>query len=222
MKLIDLLVKELKEWHKDAACYAQDANGAVYAYRDADLYFSRYGWYHRSKPSVISLRVTRYALTEDYRTAIVTREQYEAALAASQQPAWNGNGLPPVGCECEVKRAIDWMRCKILFISEAHVVLLGEEECCWQTQACQFRPILTEADRKRKSVTEAMIGACTNYNKTDVIHAVGQIYDAIKAGKIKGLTTVPTVSQIVHCTEKCTREDAERIVTMLTSGTISE
>lgn len=32
---------------------------------------------------------------------MVLKTEYEAALAASKQPEWNGEGLPPVGCECE-------------------------------------------------------------------------------------------------------------------------
>lgn len=65
------------------------------------------------------------------------------------EPVWDGEGLPPVGVECEVKRALDWMKCKILFISDHHVVLTSEEEICWQTQACQFRPIRSPEDVAR-------------------------------------------------------------------------
>ena len=71
---------------------------------------------------------------------IVTREQYEAT-------GWDGTGLPPVGTVCEVKRAVDWVECKILFISSVHVVLMADEECSWNTVACQFRPIRTKAER---------------------------------------------------------------------------
>lgn len=102
------------------------------------------------------------------------------------EPVWDGEGLPPVGCGVEVKRAIDWMHCKILFISEAHVVLLGEEECCWQTQACQFRKIRTEAERKREDAIQAMyeVVSQSGYGTPGPV----SIYDAIAAGKITGVT----------------------------------
>ena len=97
---------------------------------------------------------------------------------------WNGEGLPPAGCECEVKRALDWMRCKILFISEKHVVLQAQEECVWHTVACQFRPIRTEAERKRDEACKALYDADVDNELT----SYQNIYDAIAAGKIPHIT----------------------------------
>ncbi|HAK35513.1 MAG TPA: hypothetical protein DCM44_13355 [Pantoea sp.] len=95
---------------------------------------------------------------------------------------WNGEGLPPVGFECEVKRAVDWMRCKILFISEAHVVLLGEEECCWQTPACQFRRIRTEEERKREeTITDLQIALGHASGLFDLM----LLYKALTSGNIR-------------------------------------
>lgn len=101
-------------------------------------------------------------------------------------PEWNGEGLPPVGCECEVKRAIDWVKCKILFISDAHVVLMADEECCWNTCACQFRPLRTESERKRDAAIKDML-TIIDCNGVDPKNSAIQIYDAIAAGKIPGV-----------------------------------
>lgn len=51
---------------------------------------------------------------------------------------------------------------------------------------CRFRPLRTERDK----AIEQMLSSVTNYNNTSVIHAAGQIYDAIVAGKIDGLGKV--------------------------------
>lgn len=105
---------------------------------------------------------------------------------------WNGEGLPPVGCECEVKRAIDWVKCKILFISEAHVVLMADEECCWNTCACQFRPLRTEAEKLRDEAGLALYHAI-NWNAEGEMVSPSRMedykkaYDAIAAGKIPGV-----------------------------------
>lgn len=101
-------------------------------------------------------------------------------------PEWDGKGLPPVGCECEVKRAIDWVKCKILFISEAHVVLMADEECCWNTCACQFRPLRTESERKRDAAINDML-TIIDCNGVDPKNSAIQIYEAIAAGKIPGV-----------------------------------
>lgn len=54
-----------------------------------------------------------------------------------------------------------------------------------------FRPIRTEAERKREETVTSMLKNVTNYNKTDVIHAAREIYYAIAAGKIPGVTLAP-------------------------------
>lgn len=103
---------------------------------------------------------------------------------------WDGEGLPPVGCECEVKRAIDWVKCKILFISEAHVVLMADEECCWNTCACQFRPLRTEAEMAREKLA-ASLHIAAGASPIE-LNGIGTLYfklaDAIISGSVFGTT----------------------------------
>ncbi|MDZ7280386.1 hypothetical protein N4G62_14825 [Sphingomonas sanguinis] len=172
MKLIDLLVQELPKrggW----------PDGAIYicAEEDGVPRIVGSGWHDNKSLSSFKVNADK---------SIVDSNQYESALAASQKPAWNGEGLPPVGCECEVKRAFDWVKCKILFISDTHVVLMADEECCWNTCACQFRPLRTEAERKRDEAVVAMQREADEgdnwiYSEYEII------YDAIAAGKIPGV-----------------------------------
>ncbi|HCT6523174.1 TPA: hypothetical protein OT511_001373, partial [Escherichia coli] len=39
---------------------------------------------------------------DDWIADVVTKQQYESSLAALQKPAWNGEGLPPVGMHCKI------------------------------------------------------------------------------------------------------------------------
>lgn len=188
MKLIDLLVQELPKrggWPEGADCCCLsgvDSDGVTIQFRfiprrNEFLFIPDYDH--------IDILYKGDA-TEFITCGVITKEVYQSALAASQKPAWNGEGLPPVGCECEVKRAFDWVKCKILFISDTHVVLMADEECCWNTCACQFRPLRTEAERKRDAAIEAMQREADEgdnwvYNEYEII------YDAIAAGKIPGV-----------------------------------
>lgn len=85
-------------------------------------------------------------LADDYATAIVTREQYEAT-------GWDGTGLPPVGVECEYKWQNDrWRVGKVCYISKHTVLMLeifdGEEsESAYGACDVTFRPLRTEAER---------------------------------------------------------------------------
>lgn len=121
-------------------------------------------------------------------------QQLEKLLRGEQ---WDGTGLPPVGTECEYKdtQTGKWMPVNIKYASDQIVVLMGCERV-WGTlveiakdvviDKPEFRPLRTERDKAIKQ----MLSTVTNYNNTSVIHAAGQIYDAIVAGKIDGLGKV--------------------------------
>lgn len=195
MKLIDLLVKKLPKrggFVQGANEAVQDADGNVKFFDSGRLRFERDyecgRWCGSARSDFYCIGNYNFntTLADDYDSSIVTRDQYEAALAASQQPAWNGGVLPPIGTECEVNRAGDWMCCRIEFISGMHVVMkMAGSEVCWQTCACTFRPLRTEAERKREDLKSAIAEICRQSASNG--HSADLIYDAIAAGKIPGV-----------------------------------
>jgi len=147
----------------------------------------------------------------------VTREQYEAASE------WNGEGLPPVGIECEwIKHSPNtaplWRKGVIQYLSACTVVIKNYDpgEIVGHPRNFQFRPIRTEADYKREEAVNK-IQSHAHVNLVGPISS-GQaiaLYDAITAHKIPGVTTVPNVGEIMRATESCSREDAQKIVDLL-------
>lgn len=135
--------------------------------------------------------------SSDCNTAIVTPEQYEAALAASKQVVWGGEGLPPVGVECERSWCGDkWLLSKIEFIGAENVVMrLATREASYRLDEVRFRPIPTEAERKREYATNAMSvywrakAGEESDGKLKSIYDI--IYDAIAAGSIPGIQLTP-------------------------------
>ena len=104
MKLKELLVQELPKrggWPKDAEfAHFNGVQIGFYMVNRATFY----------PPWTIGLSVST---CEDK----VTRTQYEAALAVSQKVEWDGEELPPVGCECLTHakpQGNEWCECKIL------------------------------------------------------------------------------------------------------------
>lgn len=65
---------------------------------------------------------------------------------------WDGEGLPPVGCECELayKRSHPqiWLGCRIDFIGKGAVVVTTENnsEMCLYKDEVDFRPIKSERE----------------------------------------------------------------------------
>lgn len=187
MTLLELLVKELScAWPLEADGAVQDRWGQIWFYKSGKPYYTGIIW--ATDPKSIAFDWVHcgplLARSDDYATAIVTREQYESAIAA-QQPAWNGEGLPPVGVKCEIMRGIsEWRPVVINFISENLTVFKTPDdvEKCYHTRNLRFRPLRTEADRKREETINALIslGVFTRPVAEKTI-------DAIAAGKIPGV-----------------------------------
>lgn len=121
-------------------------------------------------------------------------------------PAWNGEGLPPVGCECEysLNAGVTWWKCKIDYIvgTQGVVMLCDTFEGVQYVQfssygsALKFRPIRSEADKKREEAIMSLAksgGAASfkygeKFNDGSLIGAAWyELYDAIAAGKVRGV-----------------------------------
>lgn len=274
MKTIDVLVEELPKrggWPDGVVCFVQDVDGFFAGYKrkpttsyggiwTSDGYLNDSGWWSK-------------ALGCDHETAIITSEQYEAALAAKNEgwiewgggecpvadflkveyqlrggakgsesakilewqheggrhdiiayrlhkpqgaeqakaddesdlnecicqdaaQGWNGEGLPPVGCECEYQDSYtnEWYPVTIQYVSDQLIVICGVTNILGEEQKTeiakdiicdkpQFRPIRSEAERKREAARNG-IYAAMDIVDGDIADA---IYDAIAAGKIPGV-----------------------------------
>lgn len=108
-------------------------------------------------------------------------------------PVWNGDGLPPIGMEIEYKFTkvnyrTDFSRGKVLAYGMHNVFMehwASKNEFIQPLDKIEFRPIHSEADRKRDESLRVIYeildaGTSTKQDAAD-------IYDAIAAGKIPGV-----------------------------------
>ena len=192
MKLIDLLVQELPKrggWPDDAEyChltqYDRHCLTIVFSHRQVgtgnnsttsneEMVFSGIGY----------LGDTLYG-------CIVTAKEYESALSASQKPAWNGEGVPPVGCECEyISNGTSWGKVKVIGLDGEKIVIRPSGEIYYAITPSNkdvFIPFRTEAERKRDAAINNIL-TIIDCNGVDPKNSAIQIYDTIAAGKIPGV-----------------------------------
>lgn len=198
MKLIELLVKELPKrggWPRDALSITQDNDGSLCVWDTNDPHYDGFSWKHHTGNSLVYYwnGINAVPLYCDHKESIVTYWQYKASLAASQKPKWNGEGVPPVGCECESKQfsQVDWTKFKVVAVCDGHVFGFWGNgvSTALDSKMWQFRPLRTEADRKRDAAVEAIdcfMPECIPDTPNEFYHAK-KIYDAIAAGKIPGV-----------------------------------
>lgn len=284
MKLIDILVEELPKcggWPEGAARLAQDPDGDIQMLSSRHAYLGLVGWTGDGRDDFYGQYAARKIepLASDYTTAIITSEQYDAALEAKNEgwiewgggecpveegtrvdvryrngeenhhvragisfdytgsnpdrnagywyddgssldiiayrlhqpqeaaqdkagdeddlnerighdvaPVWNGEGLPPVGVECEYKWQNDrWRIGKVCYISKHTVLMLEifdeeESESAYGVCDVTFRPLHTEAERKREAAIEKLTSViCGEIPDTGMATAAmyaARIYDA--------------------------------------------
>ena len=219
MKLIDLLVQELPKrggWPDGADYVVQDGDGSLdvkFGAGEATLEHDQRGvWVNNITPDWgIDTRESYIhdfkILACDASTAIITREQYESSLAASQKPAWNGEGLPPVGAKVEFfinpkfGYCNDWIpdagtEMEVV----AHKTTTDGNDvavCYWDEggagRSCclvpeSLKPLRTESERKHEAALESICAVlemvAQDYRREDEAKL---IYEAITAGKIPGV-----------------------------------
>ncbi|EOC1313606.1 hypothetical protein ACTEV4_000560 [Cronobacter turicensis] len=195
MKLIDLLVQELPKrggWPEGVTRIVQDFDGEVKGLiRGASVDMYEGGIWRRSHGTAgNNYGVLPVAI--DHATSIVTREQYEAALVAAQQPVWNGEGMPPVGCKCERECPSGRVTYRINYVSEKHIVYTmtsSGTEYSSPVGNYKFRPIRSEADKKRDEAIAALVNFKIGYHSypkaaEEYLREVKALYDAIARGDI--------------------------------------
>ena len=206
MKLIDILVRELPKrggWPAEAFFAMQDSDGLVkfsrsgekiyHDHSDGDEWCSEggYDWIRVGVPFEGNFRTQ---VSQDNATAFISREQYEAALAASK-PEWDGEGLPPVGMEIEYKFTkvnyrTDFSRGKVLAYGMHNVFMehwSSKNEFIQPLDKIEFRPIRSEADKKRDEAAKGLIEYLDKETDIDNVFYIQDVigfYDAIAAGKI--------------------------------------
>lgn len=114
-------------------------------------------------------------------------------------PEWNGEGMPPAGCKCEVMESNPlsvfdkWTSCTVIHFNlregrETQVCIIdgnGDFAILYGNDGVKFRPLRTEAERKREAEVKELLDAI-NLTLTD-IYSSRVFMDAIHEGKIPGV-----------------------------------
>lgn len=209
MKLIDLLVQELPKrggWPVKAKHAWCDRDGEIRFRGDA----TRSDFYPKPGTVDYEQRIPNVSHEDDH-DFIITREQYEDALAASKHTEWSGEGTPPVGHIIEVNsRHFGWIESEVVAVTRCylitrHVGKKGIESLIVHTEIDDvgvettlepakrpFRPIRTEAERKREEavgdLTETIIYFYGNPKGAESYKALAErVIEAISIGKIPSI-----------------------------------
>lgn len=156
-------------------------------------------WNHSGTDSdIIAYRLHKPTKSEQVRAAAwntyagITEPDAESDLneciGQNAAPVWNGEGLPPVGCEFEYGSH----RTKAKCLAVAHHMVFASkgnpddeesdyEELMISILDSEFHPVRTEAERKRDEAVKTIMltGWCQA--------AAEEIYDLIAAGKVPGM-----------------------------------
>jgi len=179
MKLIEILVRFIKREDIPDDCFqfTQDSDGAVNFHNHLVPILDDREHTWRCDNSWIDY-VTGLKIADDWKTAIVTMPQYEAALSASKEmllnkpAAWDGQGLPPVGQLCDFYSALEgrWLPVQIEAVTKDGVAFtwLTDERSysgldCVRTENALFRPSLSAEEMARIGIIDNFIKIMAGY-----------------------------------------------------------
>lgn len=191
MKLIDMLVKELPKrggW-PNGADYARVTGFGGEKILVNFLFPEAYNKLSYSI-GIIACHLIDAGADVDYH--MIRRDSYESALSASKKKAWNGEGLPTAGCECEfISNDTLWGVVRIIGMDDDKVVIKPSGEAYYGITPSGrqvFRPLRTESERKREAAVKVIKGLLMfDYGDDPRVNDATFIYDAIAAGKIPGV-----------------------------------
>ena len=114
-------------------------------------------------------------------------------IGQSVAAEWDGDGLPPVGVECEFKCATgEWVAVEITAIARNGVCFVerGKNGENYVPFRCEFRPLRTEAERARDKLA-ASLHIAAGASPIE-LNGIGRLYfklaDAIISGSVFGTT----------------------------------
>lgn len=123
-------------------------------------------------------------------------EDINDCIGQAPAPIWNGEGLPPVGCECEARfrhrNSAEWMYFRCVAVDcDVAFGWAGKDAVALEWESYQFRRIRSEADMKRESViskiTDAICGEVPDTGMATAAKYAARVYDAIVAGEVDGI-----------------------------------
>lgn len=112
-------------------------------------------------------------------------------------PEWNGDGLPPAGCECEAKQKeqINWTRLKVIAVENGSVFGFweGVTSTALNSNRWEFRPLRTESEKAREAATQSILDILNDYDfemvhiRSDQKRVATDIVERIFAGQVSGI-----------------------------------
>lgn len=170
----------------------------------SDAPASAFIWQHDDDvTNIIAYRLHKPDLNSRAKDDILEQDLNEC-IGQAPATVWNGDGFPPVGMEIEYKFAkanyrTDFSRGKVLAYGMHNVFMehwASKNEFIQPLDKIEFRPIRSEADRKREEAIMSLAksgGAASfeygeKFNDGSLIGAAWyELYDAIAAGKVRGV-----------------------------------
>lgn len=190
MEFIEAIKKHREDiylWNAITNYLAMDPDGRVFGYEKKPipgcLGWSVEGEINSTDGCGCRFELDTNEIDSAWSVCIITREQYEAALAASK-PEWDGEYPIPAGTEVEVHFDGDdsrvWTRFRVEFMAGEIVVLHDyriDDVDAYKHKTLSFRPIRSKADKQRDLIISKIEKAYKDCPHSDAVPQA--IYEAI-------------------------------------------
>ena len=139
-----------------------------YKYGCSDLIRFCNGWNHGCKFSGMREEMTRhYGITDLSKYEVIAERLPIAEPVVNKQltTEWSGEGLPPVGVECEMLWNKEWVKCVIKAYGDEQFIFKADGHREWEGHIANFsfRPIRSPEDAARREVIDSLVEEFINH-----------------------------------------------------------
>lgn len=148
-----------------------------------------FDWSHDgSNGDIIAYRLQQPVIDSRANDERLEQDLNECIGQDVDTPEWNGEGVPPVGVECEFKYVTGkWVSVEITAIARNGVCFVerGKNGENYVSFSREFRPLRTEAEKAMESAKHIIAELCRDSASNG--HSADLIMEAIAEGKIPGV-----------------------------------
>ena len=167
-------------------CPAEEGALVDVRFRDGDddmnIEAKNLHWFHKNwSADIIAYRLHKQDINSRANDDRLEQDLNECIGQDVDMPEWNGEGLPPIGCACEMQDSKGaWLPVEIIAKNDGftfgwsydyRIVLFGDK-------ADEFRPLRTEAEKARYLAVNDMVEIFSRNAATGTTSALKAIYDA--------------------------------------------
>lgn len=146
-------------------------DGATHYHMGNTSYFESF-YYCDDSGTVMFFVVDKLNKSTSWNRSNLNMPPMSVELPLATEIDWDGKGLPPIGCECDVSFSNQAFESGVVLFMGSEMAIINLNSAGYSEQHChlnstEFRPLKTAEEKEREAFHLAVVNACMGIHKDD-------------------------------------------------------